>query len=120
MSEDELVYAIGDVLTRYGWRWTHHRRSDQAITMGDPGEPDIRAVRDGRALWIECKSQAGRLTADQAAWLTAYGQVPGAVVRVMRPADLTAFVAELTRTAGYLDVYHYPIDPRDMPAGIES
>ena len=109
MTEDELVGAVLDLLGWYGWRVTHHRRSDRAITQGDPGEPDIRAVRDGRALWIECKSARGRLSPEQAAWLTAYAQVPGCICRVMRPYDLTDLKQELTRTAGKLDPYQHPL-----------
>jgi hypothetical protein len=102
MSEDDLVTAVMDALTLYGWRATHHRRSDQALTMGDVGEPDIRGIRNGRPLWIECKAQAGRLSREQAAWLGALAHVPNAVVRVVRPSDLSPLVAELARTAGHL------------------
>jgi hypothetical protein len=102
MTEDELVLAVMDALMRSGWTVTHHRRSDRAITQGDPGEPDVRGVKDGRALWIECKSYRGRLTDAQVLWLAQLREVPDAVVRVIRPDDLTPFVQELHRTAGML------------------
>lgn len=104
MREDALQDAVMDGLQRFGWKVTHHRRSDAAMTMGDPGEPDIRGIRDGRALWIECKSHRGRLSDGQAAWLSHLAMVPDAVVRVIRPDDLDAFLQELQRTQGRLDV----------------
>lgn len=108
MTEDELQDAILDLLERFGWTVTHHRRSDLALTQGTPGEPDIRGIRDGQALWIECKTHAGRLSDSQASWLLQLSQVPDAVVRVLRPDGLTPLMDELRRLAGRLT----PGDPQ--------
>lgn len=104
MREDALQDAVMEGLQLHGWTVTHHRRSDAALTMGDPGEPDIRGIRDGRALWIECKSHRGRLTDMQALWLAQLSQVPNAVIRIIRPDDLDDFLRELQRTSGTLDL----------------
>lgn len=50
MTEDELLAAVTDALTLFGYRWTHHRRSDRAQLMGQPGFPDVFAVGHGRRL----------------------------------------------------------------------
>ena len=71
MTEDELLTAATEALTLFDWRWTHARRSDRALTMGHPGLPDIIAVKGGRVLFCEVKSQAGRLSPDQVLWLDA-------------------------------------------------
>lgn len=102
MTEDELLIAVLDALERYGWTLTHHRRSDRAVTMGMPGEPDIRGVFEGRPLWIECKSRSGRLSAEQAIWLSRLSAIPDAVVRVCRPDDLDPLLDELARSSGRL------------------
>lgn len=102
MTEDELLHAVMGALDAYGWRMTHHRRSDAAITQGAKGEPDVRGVREGRALWLELKGDHGRITYDQAIWLRELAQVPDAVVRVLRPADLDGFLTELRATGGSL------------------
>lgn len=103
MSEDDLLHALMEALERYGWTVTHHRRSDAGVTMGMRGEPDIRGVFQGRPLWIECKSASGRLSMEQAVWLSRLSLIPDAVVRVCRPDDLDPFLAELDRTSGRLD-----------------
>jgi hypothetical protein len=39
------------------------------VRFGFAGCPDIAALlADGRTLWIECKAEGGRLSADQAAF----------------------------------------------------
>jgi hypothetical protein len=111
MTEDDLLAAITDALTLYGWRWTHPRRSDKALTMGHSGAPDIIAARKGIVYFIELKSARGRLDAEQFAWMSALGwpqrpqgevertAPPGADerirLRVWWPEDLDAALREL-------------------------
>lgn len=87
MSEDELLQAITEAATLYGWRWFHIRRSDKALQMGHPGFPDLIVCRGAQMLVMELKSAKGTLTADQARWLGAFGTV-GIEYAVVRPADL--------------------------------
>jgi hypothetical protein len=57
-------------------RWlVHHtrpaRRADGTWStpiQGDPGFPDLVMIRGSRVLWVELKSDTGRLTTDQMAW----------------------------------------------------
>lgn len=89
MTENELLTAVTDALTTFRWRWTHSRRSDKALTMGHPGVPDIIAVRRGRLLLIELKTEKGQLTEDQWAWLLeAEPKTHERSWLVIRPRDL--------------------------------
>lgn len=95
MTEDDLLVAITDALTLTGWRWSHVRRSDRALSMGYPGLPDVLAIRGKRVLAWELKSARGRVTDPQRLWLEVWERV-GADARVIRPIDLDA-VLELIR-----------------------
>ena len=90
MSEDELLLGLTQALTLAGWRWSHHRRSDQALLQGDPGLPDIIAVHPtrSRALAWELKGTAGRPTGDQVAWIAGLAAPALRVdARILWPAD---------------------------------
>jgi len=102
MEQADLESAVLEALEAHGWMAVRHVRDVIETVHGTPGEPVIRGVHDGRALWIACRSHTGRLTETEAAWMSAYAEVPDAIVRVIRPDTLTAFRAELTRTAGRL------------------
>jgi hypothetical protein len=92
-TEDELLTAVGDALTLYGWLWTHQRRSDRALTMGHRGFPDIIAARSGVVLAIELKSESGRTSPEQDRWLSALG---GPVrTAIVRPSDLDSLLRVL-------------------------
>jgi hypothetical protein len=91
MTEDELLLAITEAATLLGWRWHHARRSDQALTMGSQGFPDLVLARRGRVLFLELKQSDGVVTSEQRAWLVTLGlDIHGLGVRaaVVRPADL--------------------------------
>lgn len=60
------------------WRVAHQRpaRTTQGwrtATEGDIGLPDLTLARDGVVLLVELKSQGGRATPAQRAWLMAAG-----------------------------------------------
>lgn len=69
------------------------------ISIRSPaGFPDLILARPGRPLILaELKSDRGRLTPAQEAWLDLLKQVPGVEVYVWRPADLEAIAAVLGR-----------------------
>ncbi|MEJ7871739.1 MAG: VRR-NUC domain-containing protein, partial [Rubrobacteraceae bacterium] len=52
-----------------------------------PGYPDICAVKGERLLYIELKTEKGKLSEPQRQWLDALAVVPGAEVYVLRPSD---------------------------------
>lgn len=92
MTEDELLLAITQAATLLGWRWTHSRRSDLALVMGQPGFPDLVLARGGRVLFLELKTESGVLTTDQRGWLEAIDGGPDQPGRplalLVRPRDL--------------------------------
>lgn len=99
MSEDELMAGITEALTLAGWVWYHVGRSDRVSRgTGAVGFPDIVAVHPWRnhlILW-ELKTETGRLTVGQWAWIgplavtaTVIGS-PMLDARVIRPADYDA------------------------------
>src|SRR5574340_48774 len=71
MSEDELLVAVIDLAQRTGWRCHHTRNSKAGITQGDIGLPDLILVRPPQLIFAELKSERGRVTPGQRAWLDA-------------------------------------------------
>jgi hypothetical protein len=76
MSEADLLRAVTDFLEWRGWRWSHFHDSRRQVApgvfVGDraaAGFPDIVAVRPPRLLFIELKSEKGKLEPEQDAWL---------------------------------------------------
>jgi VRR-NUC domain len=89
MTEDELLTAVTEAATLYGWRWFHIRRSDRAQQMGHAGWPDLILSRGASMLALELKTEHGRLTVEQARWLGALGAA-GIEYAVVRPRNLDA------------------------------
>jgi len=94
MSEDELLVEVQRLLTLGRWRWHHVRRSDAAIQQGDPGFPDIVAVRRDRLVVAELKAETGRYRTGQPEWLAAFAAA-GAETFTWRPRDLAAITEVL-------------------------
>jgi hypothetical protein len=91
VSEREFERAVLDTLRLFGWRFCHFRpartnRGWRTPLSGDPGFPDIVAVRGNHVLWLELKAENGRLGDEQARWLAALG-VAGQEVHCFRPSD---------------------------------
>lgn len=84
MTEKTLQAAILGAARRLGWLayHTHDSRRSQ------PGYPDLHLVHPdtGRSLFRELKTQKGRLTPDQQAWLTALTHA-GHDAAIWRPID---------------------------------
>ena len=89
MSEDELLLGLTDAMTIAGWTWTHSRRSDKAVLMGQPGVPDVIAVSEHRRTLLawELKDRKGQPTYDQVAWIRAMQAVRTVDARIIRPED---------------------------------
>lgn len=97
MTEDELLTAITEAATLYGWMWHHVRRSDKALQMGNAGFPDLVLARNGTVLFLELKSEKGNETPNQTAWLNALDRrtEDGPDALVIRPRDLDAVLRML-------------------------
>lgn len=70
----------------FGWRGYHTHNSQRST----PGFPDLCLVRRGRLIMAELKSQRGRATVEQTAWLTDLHEVAAA-------ADIHASYAQAER-----------------------
>ncbi len=96
-SEDDLLADVAERLTLGRWRWHHVRRSDRAGQMGDPGLPDILAVRGDVLLVRELKAERGRYETGQREWLEAFAAVRRVDVGTWRPSDLATIQEVLAR-----------------------
>jgi hypothetical protein len=93
MSEDELQAAILDPkhgrAAHYGWTLAFH---DTDPRLNRAGFPDLVLLRAPVLLFVELKTQRGRVRPDQALWLAGLEEVaalaPNVLVRIWRPIDL--------------------------------
>lgn len=85
MTEKDLLEAVRQIARLRGFLVYHTHRSDRS----EPGFPDVICVhpRTGQLLAVELKSETGRITREQRAWLDAL-QHAGVDARVWYPADL--------------------------------
>lgn len=100
MTEDDLLVAVTEAATNLGWKWHHVRRSDKALTMGDPGFPDLCMVRGVRLLFVELKTETGKYQPGQEDWLAAIAKLNDVTgnhvdALVVRPHNLDALLIAL-------------------------
>jgi hypothetical protein len=64
--ESELQSTIVEAAAKLGWLHYHTYNSQRS----DFGYPDLTLVHDGkkRVMWVECKSDSGKVTPEQTAW----------------------------------------------------
>ena len=94
-SERSFQGRVLRVAKEHSFRTYHTERSDGSA----PGFPDLvmvrpqSATRPGRLLIVELKSQRGKLTKDQAEWLSLLRHsIPGLEVYDWHPADWDTIV----------------------------
>lgn len=93
MKEKSFAHQVEYLFDLYGWRWCHYepavRQSGSWATplRGDKGEPDYRAVRSGRLVFVEIKGDGGRLTKEQKLWIADLVEA-GVETYVWHPEDL--------------------------------
>lgn len=79
MTEAEFQTRVIDYAILLGWRVAHIRPARTAKGwrtpyIGHTGLPDLILVKHGRVLLAELKSETGKPTLDQQAWITAAGR----------------------------------------------
>ena len=85
MTEREWQAQVVEAATLCRWRHYHAYDSRRS----DPGWPDLVLVRESELVFVELKTELGRVTPDQRSWLDAL-ELAGAEVHVWRPTDFTA------------------------------
>ena len=86
MREAEFQAAVIELAELQGWRCYHTHDSRRS----QPGYPDLTLCRPPRLIFAECKTDTGRTSDDQDAWLDVLNHVQNAVpehvlVAVWRP-----------------------------------
>ena len=77
MKERELQQAVQEAAALFGWLYYHTYDSRRS----NPGFPDLVLARNGTILFVELKSQTGKVSPEQQTWLDAVGGI------VWRPSD---------------------------------
>lgn len=100
MTEAEFQRNVIQLAGIFGWHVAHFRPARtkhgwRTAMAGDPGYPDLTLARRGRVITAELKSDTGKVTPDQQAWLDALAgnpaavrEAPGIEVYVWRPRDI--------------------------------
>ena len=88
MTEAELQQLLTDAAELHGWLVFHDNDSRRNV----PGFPDLVLVhgRFGRVLFLELKSETGRVRPEQHAWMDALRRCDTIASAIIRPqhADL--------------------------------
>jgi hypothetical protein len=93
MSEDDLLRCVLDLAKLYGWRTLHIRPARTAKGYRTPlqgdgvGWPDIFAVKGDNVVIAELKTEKGKTTPEQEAWLAALYYHCDNEPMIWRPAD---------------------------------
>ena len=93
MTEAQLQDSVIEMARAFQWMVAHFRpaMTDQgwrtAVQGDGAGFPDLVLVRATRAIFAELKSEKGRVSPAQEAWLDRLRAVPGIEVYVWRPTD---------------------------------
>lgn len=104
ITERQFTETVIELAKLHGWKVAHFRTSmDRGVwrtaMAGDIGFPDLVLARKGVVIFAELKSERGRLSPHQKAWLDALDPapvIPGYVrAEVWRPSDIEEIKAVL-------------------------
>jgi hypothetical protein len=90
-SERTLLEQVRQLARMLGWMTYHPHLSK----WSERGWPDVVVCRPPRVLFLELKSETGRVTAEQTQWIDAL-RACGLDARVVRPSGLDE-IAEILR-----------------------
>ena len=94
MTEREFQQTVIDMARLLQWKVYHVYDSRRS----EPGFPDLVLVRD-RIVYLELKTEAGRVSPEQAAWIAALNAAGGTAM-VVRPSDLPRIEEALKKRVG--------------------
>ena len=83
MTERELMEQVRQLADIHGWL-TYHTFDSRRSTKGFP---DLVLTRPPRVIFVELKTQNGRLLEAQKYWLGELAQCPGVESYIWRPSD---------------------------------
>jgi len=83
-SEDHFLGRVLELARVFGWQLQYHTFDSR---RSQPGFPDVVVVRAPRVVFLELKTDYGRLTLPQEAWRSELGRCPGVEHYVIRPKD---------------------------------
>ena len=92
MTEAQLQSAIVDLAHALGYRAAHFRPALTSkgwrtpVSADGKGFPDLNLVKKDRVVYIECKSEKGKLSLAQKEWELAI-RTSGAEYYLFRPSD---------------------------------
>ena len=89
-SERALLEPVRHLARILGWMTYHPHLS----RWSERGWPDVVVCRPPRVLFLELKSETGRVSAEQTQWIDAL-RACGLDARVVRPSDLDEIAAML-------------------------
>lgn len=86
VTEAQVQAAVRDMAEILGWTVFLTWRSIHS----PKGELDLRLIKPPRVLFIECKTEKGKLTLEQKRTYDLLRQCPGVEVYIIRPSHLDA------------------------------
>lgn len=100
LSEKDFATQVEDLLTRFGWLFSHTYEQTHYARRSTKGFPDYVACRandDGtaRLLFAEIKAEAGVITPEQGEWLELLSACLGVEVYTWRPSGIETIAAIL-------------------------
>lgn len=90
-SEKSFQAQVVKLAELFGWRVYHPFDSRRSVA----GYPDLTLVRGNRAVWIELKTETGRVKFQQREWLAALAAVEHTSAHLFRPSDWDQLVSVL-------------------------
>lgn len=96
IPERAFQQRIRDTAALYRWRYYHTYDSRRSA----PGFPDVVLVRDHRLIFAELKTDTGRITPAQLAWLASLERVTEVQAHVWRPRDWPTVLRTLQQPRG--------------------
>ena len=99
-TEADWMGAVGGLLDYHGWRWYHpepKKRSRSRWTVNTAaGIPDLICVKPPRVVWLEVKTESGRIRPEQVEWIEELRQ-SGQEVHIIRLPGDYGFLDDLLR-----------------------
>jgi hypothetical protein len=93
-SEREFQRQVLELAALLGWKRAHFRNSQDPggrwstpVAADAEGWPDLTLVRPPRILFLELKTERGRLSTAQVDWMELLGRCTGVEAHVVRPSD---------------------------------